>query len=78
MKMGGHFHKITGKCQSDTHTPTLAVKSWAGGESMLGCGIAEGRRRSDDKDSWDQELDTGKVLYTIRLSRAYKLNIALL
>ena len=36
------------------------VKSWDGGASVLGCGPpTEGRR--GDRDTWDEELDRGKV-----------------
>ncbi len=53
-----HIHSHT---HSHTHTHTQIVKSWAGGESVLECGTLTEGRRNDNRDSWDEELDAGKV-----------------
>ena len=37
------------------------MKSWDGGENAIDSAVVEGESRKRGRDSWDEELDKGKV-----------------
>ena len=42
-------------------TLTSSVTSWEGGESIVDSSVGEPNRKRQQRDSWDDEYDRGKV-----------------